>query len=150
MIDELKNTMISTDEVEEKEMPDYFTEDGKVDKYKYMLTLNSLTKTDLKHKRKIVKKFFEKTDNEYYRLNILGTDMGCVFHIEKDLLQDENYIKDITKEINNVIESCVMEIKAYDFNNSNDYNSLEIWGVNDKGEGVILFLFPYDEAVICL
>ena len=126
---------------------DCMTEDGKVDKYKYMLTLPSYTKKDLERTYKIVRKLVKENQNRYYRLNVLGTDFGCIFDTLQKPSTDSDFIKNFNKEIVETVKTCVIDVKGFNFNNPNDYNSIEIWGVNDKGEGVILFLFPYDQAV---
>lgn len=118
--------------------------DSGVDKYEYMQTLQDMTKGNLKQCKKIVEQFLKHNNNTYYRLNIADTDYGLVFR------NDSGDIAEVFwKEIIDCVQSVTVSIKAFDFNNSNK-ESIEIWGINTNGEGVIIYVFPYDRAVIGL
>lgn len=118
--------------------------DSGVDKYEYMHTLQDMTKGNLKQCKKIVEQFVKHTNNTYYRLNIAGTDFGLVF--KKD---SEDIAEKFWEEILDCVHSVAVSIKAFDFNHLNK-ESLEIWGINDRGEGIIIYVFPYDNAVVSL
>ena len=129
----------------EKETLQELMYDSGVDKYEYMKTLQDMTKGNLKQTKKIVKQFLNhNADCTYFRINIAGTDYGLVFKKES-----EDIAEKLWEEIIDCVKSVTVCIKAFDFNHLNK-ESLEIWGLNANGEGVILYVFPYDNAIISL
>lgn len=119
--------------------------DSGVDKYEYMKTLQDMTKGNLKQTKKIVKQFLKhNADNNYFRINIANTDYGLIFRKDSEDISEK-----LWEEIIDCVKSVTVSIKAFDFNHLNK-ESLEIWGINEDGEGVILYVFPYDNAVIGL
>ena len=119
--------------------------DSGVDKKEYMKTLQDMTKGNLKQTKKIVKQFLKhNSDCTYFRINIADTDYGLVFKKES-----EDISEILWEEIIDCVKSVTVCIKAFDFNHLNK-ESLEIWGLNEDGEGVILYVFPYDNAIISL
>lgn len=120
--------------------------DSGVDKKEYMKTLQDMTKGNLKQAKKIVKQFLKhNANNKYFRINIADTDYGLIFR--KD--SEDDISEKLWEEILDCVQSVTVSIKAFDFNHLNK-ESIEIWGINDEGEGVIIYVFPYDSAVIGL
>ena len=118
--------------------------DSGVDKYEYMHTLQDMTKGNLKQCKKIVEQFIKHNDNTYYRLNIADTDYGLIFRNDSGDITET-----LWREIIDCVQSVTVSIKSFDFNHENK-ESIEIWGINSIGEGVIIYVFPYDNAVIGL
>lgn len=118
--------------------------DSGVDKYEYMHTLQDMTKGNLKQCKKIVEQFIKHNNNTYYRLNLAGTDFGLVFRNDSGDIAET-----LWREIIDCVQSVAVSIKAFDFNHKNK-ESIEIWGIDENGEGVIIYVFPYDRAVIGL
>ena len=118
--------------------------DSGVDMCEYMHTLQDMTKGNLKQCKKIVEQFIKHNNNTYYRLNLADTDFGLVFRNDSGDIAET-----LWREIIDCVQSVTVSIKAFDFNHENK-ESIEIWGINSIGEGVIIYVFPYDNAVIGL
>ena len=127
-----------------------FDENGKIKKEVYMRQFPDFTKHEKKMTKKKLFKLLEKNPrNKHYRLEIHQTSFGCNFYFT-----GENYVPTeaqknrFVKEVWDAIDSCVVNVKAFDFNTKDNYDSIEIWGINDQDESVILFLYVYDKGVI--
>ena len=147
MIEEIKNTDI---ESATAVLPsaDCFDEEGNIVKEKYLRTLPDFTKHEIKMSRKKVFKFLDCHPTEiYYRLEIEKTPFGCNFVFTTDNRTEDVY-KKFFNELIDCIMSTVVTIKAFDFNVPNNHDSLEIWGINDQDEPVILYLYPYGAGTI--
>lgn len=129
--------------------PDCFDENGKIIKEKYMRQFPDFNKHDKKKTKKKVFKFIEHNERcKHYRLEIHQTPYGCNFHFNgEQYVPTEAQKETFFKSLWEAIESCVVSVKAFDFNVANDYHAMEIWGINDQDESVILFVYPYDSAV---
>ena len=127
-----------------------FDENGNIKKEIYMRQFPDFTKHDKKMTKKKVLKFLEKNcENQYFRLEILDTPFGCVFRFLKDINQITEQDKDsFFKELWDAIDSCVINIKAFDFVSKNNFDAMEIWGIDGDNEPTIMFLYPYDKGVI--
>ena len=135
---------VNVNNIENKNIIEDMMYDSGVDKYEYMHTLQDMTKGNLKQCKKIVEQFVKHNNNTYYRLNIADTDFGLVFRNDSGDIAETFW-----REIIDCVQSVTVCIKAFDFNNENK-ESIEIWGINSVGEGVIIYVFPYDNAVIGL
>ena len=129
---------------------DCFDENGNIKKEIYMRQFPDFTKHDKKMTKKKILKFLEKNcENHYFRLEILDTPFGCVFHFLKDINQITEQDKDnFFKELWDAIDSCVINIKAFDFVSKNNFDAMEIWGIDGDNEPIIMFLYPYNKGVI--
>lgn len=127
-----------------------YNEDGTIDKYKYMKQFSDFTKHEKKMTKKKVFKFLDKNSEiKHFRLEILDTSFGCNFYFTgDDDYHTERQKERFFKELWDAINSCVIAIKAFDFNVKDNYDCLEIWGIDDEGNSKILFLHTYANGVI--
>ena len=146
--------MIQNTEVETSNyiMPteECYDENGKIKKDVYMRQFPDFTKHDRKMTKKKINKFLEKNAGiKHFRVEILGTPYGCNIHFAGEhytytSAQEETFYNAVWE----IIDSCVVNVKAFDFHSDKDYNSMEIWGIDDQDNSVILFLYTYDNGVI--
>ena len=128
---------------------DCFNEDGTIDKYNYLLQFPNLTKHERKMTKKKVFKFLDKySKNKYFRLEIEGTSFGCNFiftgeHYIHTSRQRENFFHELWETIN----SALWEVKKFDYN-SDDKESIEVWGITENEEPRILYLYPNPHGTI--
>ena len=136
---------VSVNNIENKNVIEDMMYDSGVDKKEYMKTLQDMTKGNIKQTKKIVEQFLKHNpDITYFRINLADTDFGLIFKKES-----EDIAEILWEEIVDCVKSVTVCIKAFDFNHENK-QSLEIWGLNEEGEGVILYVFPYDHAIVSL
>ena len=127
----------------------YDTE-GKIIKEVYMRQFPDFNKHEIKMTKKKIYKFIEKNPKvKHYRLEVLGTPFGCNFYFTgNQYIPTERQKEKFFKEVWESIDSVVTNVKAFDFNTSENYDSLEIWGINENDKSVIMFLYIYDNGVI--
>lgn len=126
---------------------DCYNEEGKIVKEKYMRKLPDFNKHEIKMTRKKVFKFLDSHPTEkYFRLELQGTSFGCNFVFTKN--KNEEDYKEFFNELLDCIMSVVINIKAFDFNSPDNHDSLEIWGINESDESVILYVYPYGNGTI--
>lgn len=124
--------------------------EGKVIKEVYMRQFPDFNKHEIKMTKKKIYKFIEKNPKvKHYRLEVLGTPLGCNFYFTgNQYIPTERQKEKFFKEVWESIDSVVTNVKAFDFNTSENYDSLEIWGINENDKSVIMFLYIYDNGVI--
>lgn len=126
-----------------------YDENGNIKKEVYMRQFPDFNKHDRKKTKKKVFKFLtENVGCQYFRLEILGTQFGCVFRMPYKLTQSENEQEEFFNELWSAIDATVDTVKAFDFVTANNYDALEIWGIDKEDNALIMFLYVYDAGVI--
>lgn len=127
---------------------DCFNEDGTIDKYKYLLQFPNFTKHERKMTKKKILKFLNAHAREtYFRLEIQDSPFGCNFVFLGEGIHTVRQQEKFIAELWDCINSVLWEVKNFNFN-SDDKESLEIWGVTEDGEPKILFLYPNSHGTI--
>jgi len=126
---------------------DYMNEDGVVDKKKYLKTLPELSKNEVKKFKKKFKAFVKDTDNRYYRIKELDTDMSLVYHLDEEVPRGINDLDEFYKSFLLDIQSAMTSIRAMGYSDKRK-ESLEVWGVDCFEHSRIFYFYPYDKGVI--
>lgn len=129
---------------------DCYDENGRVIKTKYMLQFPDFTKHDIKMTKKKVYKFLEKNErSKHFRMEIQDTPYGCnIAFAGEQYVPTEAQKERFFEAVWSLIDSTVVTVKAFDFNVADNWACLEIWGVNEEGQGIIMYLHTYDHGVI--
>ena len=129
---------------------DCYDENGAIIKEVYMRQFPDFNKHERKMTKKKIYKFLEKNSkSKHFRLEIHQTPFGCNFYLTGNhYVPTERQKERFYKEIWEMIDSVVVNVKAFDFNTSENYDSLEIWGINENDKSVIMFLYVYDNGVV--
>lgn len=127
-----------------------YDENGQIIKEVYMRQFPDFTKHDRKMTRKKINKFIEKNPRaRHFRIEKHQTPFGCnISFAGEQYVATEAQKETFFNAVWEIIDSCVVSVKAFDFNVKDNYDSIEIWGITDTDEAVILFLYVYDNGVI--
>ena len=127
-----------------------YDENGQIIKEVYMRQFPDFTKHDRKMTRKKINKFIEKNPRaRHFRIEKHQTPFGCnISFTGEQYVATEAQKETFFNAVWEIIDSCVVSVKAFDFNTKDNYDSIEIWGITDTDEAIILFLYVYDNGVI--
>ena len=127
-----------------------YDENGQIIKEVYMRQFPDFTKHDRKMTRKKINKFIEKNPRaRHFRVEKHQTPFGCnISFVGEQYVATEAQKETFFNAVWEIIDSCVVSVKAFDFNTKDNYDSIEIWGITDTDEAIILFLYVYDNGVI--